>query len=204
MPKPPGAVELAILRCVNHQRHGEPTMARTASTSTTRLHRQPARGRGRRLAARLPVTVLLIVASCSTGSGPDANDRAIAIYSVVIRTVLTQPPGGQPAIRAHDTSVFVAAADTHSPISLEVQAGVADTLHNVAPSDSSTRDPKRSTQPTPANRSSTAASSSRSARSPPGVGPSASTRNATNKPTSPRATRSTSIAPARRGHSHVH
>lgn len=107
-------------------------MTRTASTSTTRLHRQPARGRGRRLAARLPVTALLIVASCSTGSGPDANDRAIAIYSVVIRTVLTQPPGGQPATRAHDTSVFVAAADTHSPISLEVQAGVVDKLHNVA------------------------------------------------------------------------
>ena len=104
---------------------------RSRSTSTTRVHRWAAGARGARLVARLPASAVLVLASCGVGHGSGANDRAIAIYSVVIRTVVTQPPGGRQVTVSH-APVFVVAADTHAPISLEVQAGIVDALHAFA------------------------------------------------------------------------
>jgi hypothetical protein len=77
--------------------------------------------RAAHLVARLPVSALLVLASCGVGHGSGADDRAIAIYSVVIRTVVTQPPDGRQVTVSH-APVFVVAANTSAPISLEVQA----------------------------------------------------------------------------------
>jgi hypothetical protein len=124
-----GRADRTMLRRRPQPAPGRRGMPRSSSTSTTHVPPWRAGGRRIRLTA-LTASALLTVASCSAGHGPDANDRAIAIYSVVIRTV-TQPAGGPPTTVAH-APVFVVAADTRSRLSLEVQAGIVEELHDFA------------------------------------------------------------------------
>jgi DNA-directed RNA polymerase subunit K/omega len=84
-----------------------------------------------RLAGLFPVAVVLAATSCAAGQGSAADDRAIAIYSAVIRAVSTKPTSTPPTT-APRGPVFVAAAQPRSPIPLEVQAGVVDELHRFA------------------------------------------------------------------------
>ena len=76
------------------------------------------------------VAVVLGVAACSADHRTAADDREIAIYSTVIR-VVTPPAGTTPPTPLSDP-VFVVAAKTRSPISLQVQAGIVDVLHDFA------------------------------------------------------------------------
>jgi hypothetical protein len=76
------------------------------------------------------VAVVLGVAACGADHRTAADDRAIAIYSTVIRVVA--PPGGTTPSTPLSDPVFVVAADTRSPISLQVQTGIVDVLHNFA------------------------------------------------------------------------
>jgi len=78
----------------------------------------------------VPALVLVagLVASCSSGDGPESDDRAGAIYAAVIRSVVTE---GTNAAEV-DVPVFVAPIDPKQPISLEVQAGVVEELHDFA------------------------------------------------------------------------
>jgi hypothetical protein len=69
-----------------------------------------------------------LVASCGSGEGPESDDRASAIYAAVIRSVVTE---GTNAAEV-DVPVFVAPTDPKAPISLEVQAGVVEELHDFA------------------------------------------------------------------------
>jgi hypothetical protein len=78
--------------------------------------------------------LLVSVALGSTACGADrrtaSDDRAIAVYSSVIRVIA--PPEGKPPTRPLSEAVFVVAANKRSPISLEVQAGIVDVLHGFA------------------------------------------------------------------------
>jgi hypothetical protein len=78
--------------------------------------------------------LLVSVALGSTACGADrrtaADDREIAISSSVIRAV-APPAGGKPSTPLSEP-VFVVPADSRSPISLEVQAGIVDMLHRFA------------------------------------------------------------------------
>ena len=76
------------------------------------------------------VAVVLGAAACGAGHRTAAEDRAIAIYSAVIRVVA--PPEGTTPTTPLTDPVFVVAANTRSPISLEVQAGIVDVLHDFA------------------------------------------------------------------------
>jgi hypothetical protein len=78
----------------------------------------------------LVAAILLLAVSCSAGHGSE-SDRAIAIYSAAIRAVLAEPRIGASTTDAH-RPVFVVAADKRTPVSLEVQAGIADALHTFA------------------------------------------------------------------------
>jgi hypothetical protein len=78
----------------------------------------------------LLVAVVLGATGCGADHRTASDDRAIAIYSSVIRVVA--PPAGTTSTTAISEPVFVAAANTHSPISLEVQAGIVDVLHDFA------------------------------------------------------------------------
>jgi hypothetical protein len=84
-----------------------------------------------RLGVLVPVAAVLAAASCGAGHGSAADDRAIAIYSAVIRAVSTEPTSTPPTT-APSGPVFVVAAAPRTPISLEVQAGVVDELHSFA------------------------------------------------------------------------
>jgi hypothetical protein len=77
----------------------------------------------------LPASMVLVAVSCGAGHGSTTDDREIAIYSAVIRAVVTQPAGQTTTTRPH-LSVFVVPADERTPISLEVQAGIVDALHS--------------------------------------------------------------------------
>ena len=68
--------------------------------------------------------------ACGADHRTAADDRAIAIYSSVIRAVVP-PAGGKPTVPLSEP-VFVVAADPRSPISLQVQAGMVDMLHRFA------------------------------------------------------------------------
>ena len=76
------------------------------------------------------VAVVLGAAACGADHRTAADDREIAIYSTVIRVVA--PPAGITPTTPLSDPVFVVAADTRSPISLQVQAGVVDVLHDFA------------------------------------------------------------------------
>jgi len=80
-----------------------------------------------RRALPLAASLVIAVMSCQSGADVDANDRAIAIYSAVIRTVATHDGRS-----ARNGPVFVLAADARAPISLEVQAGIVEELHGFA------------------------------------------------------------------------
>jgi hypothetical protein len=69
----------------------------------------------------------LIAASCGADRRSAADDRLVAVYSAVIRGVVTQPGAPRPHL---SESVFVKGA--HSAMPLEVQAGVVDALHDFA------------------------------------------------------------------------
>jgi hypothetical protein len=75
----------------------------------------------------VPSLVLLIVA-CGDGNGSNADDRVSAIYATTIRAVVADD---EPDAES-DVPVFVAPADPEAPISLGVQAGVVDQLHDFA------------------------------------------------------------------------
>jgi hypothetical protein len=77
----------------------------------------------------LLVSVALGSAACGADERTAADDRVIAIYSTVIRALA--PPEGETTTPLSGP-VFVVAADERSPISLEVQAGVVDELHEFA------------------------------------------------------------------------
>jgi hypothetical protein len=79
----------------------------------------------------LLAAVLVSLASCGATHDHAADDRAIAIYSAVVRVLITAP-AGEPPTTAPSGPVFVVAADPRTRISLEVQAGVADALHSLA------------------------------------------------------------------------
>jgi hypothetical protein len=89
------------------------------------------RRRATRLVRLLPLSVVLVAASCGAGDRSAADNRAIAIYSAVIRAVIAQPPGS-PSTTVPSEPVFVVAANPRSPISLEVQAGIVEALHAFA------------------------------------------------------------------------
>jgi hypothetical protein len=78
----------------------------------------------------LLVAVVLGAAACGADHRTAADDREIAIYSTVIRVVA--PPQGTTPTTPLSDPVFVVAADTRSPISLQVQAGIVDVLHDFA------------------------------------------------------------------------
>jgi hypothetical protein len=81
----------------------------------------------------IPAVIVAVAASCGADH-PSANERrSIAIYAAVIRAVVAQPTTA-PAVTTTATTirtVFVTAADDRSPISLEVQAGIVQALHQV-------------------------------------------------------------------------
>ena len=75
----------------------------------------------------------LVLVACSSrpvrvATGPESDDRASAIYAAVIRSVVTE---GTNAAEVR-VPVFVAPIDPEAPISLEVQAGVVEELHDFA------------------------------------------------------------------------
>ena len=76
------------------------------------------------------VAAALSAVACGADHRTAADDRAIAIYSSVIR-VVAPPPSTTPTTPLSDP-VFVVAANSRSPISLEVQAGIVDILHDFA------------------------------------------------------------------------
>lgn len=76
------------------------------------------------------VAVILSIAACGADHRTAADDREIAIYSTVIRVVA--PPAGTTPTTPLSDPVFVVPANTRSPISLQVQAGVVDVLHDFA------------------------------------------------------------------------
>jgi hypothetical protein len=76
------------------------------------------------------VAIVLGAAACGADHRTASDDRAIAIYSSVIR-VVAPPPGTTPTTPLSEP-VFVVAANTHSPISIEIQAGIVDVLHDFA------------------------------------------------------------------------
>jgi hypothetical protein len=78
----------------------------------------------------LLVSVVLGAAACGANNRTASDDRAIAIYSAAIRAIA--PPEGTTPTLPLGHPVFVVAADTNSPISLEVQAGIVDVLHDFA------------------------------------------------------------------------
>jgi hypothetical protein len=78
----------------------------------------------------LLVSVALGAAACGADERTAADDRAIAIYSAVIRALA--PPEGETPTTPLSEPVFVVAADERAPISLEVQAGIVDELHEFA------------------------------------------------------------------------
>lgn len=76
------------------------------------------------------VVVVLGAAACGADHRTAADNRAIAIYSAVIRVVA--PPQGTTPTTPLSDPVFVVAANTRAPISLQVQAGIVDVLHDFA------------------------------------------------------------------------
>jgi hypothetical protein len=84
-----------------------------------------------RLGVLVTFGVVLAAASCGADHASAADDRAIAIYSAVIRAVSTAPTSTPPTT-APNGPVFVVAAAPRARISLEVQAGVVDELHRFA------------------------------------------------------------------------
>jgi hypothetical protein len=98
------------------------------------------------------VTAVVLAASCSSGPGPDEDDRTGAIYAAAIRAVIDDHAGddaggdaGNDASNdaSNDTSdtteatadvgpVFVASSDPEQSISLEVQAEMVEELHDFA------------------------------------------------------------------------
>jgi hypothetical protein len=78
----------------------------------------------------LVVTVVLGTAACGADHRTAADERAIAIYSAVIRVVA--PPQGTTPTTPLSDPVFVTAANTRSSISLQVQAGIVGELHDSA------------------------------------------------------------------------
>jgi hypothetical protein len=78
----------------------------------------------------LVVAIVFGAAACGADHRTAADDRAIAIYSAVIRVVA--PPQGTTPTTPLGDPVFVVSANTRSPISLEVQAGIVDVLHDFA------------------------------------------------------------------------
>ena len=76
------------------------------------------------------VAAALGAAACGADHRTAADVREIVIYSSVIRAV-APPVVGKPTSQL-SKPVFVVAADASSPISLEVQAGIVDTLHRSA------------------------------------------------------------------------
>jgi hypothetical protein len=105
--------------------------SRSSSTPSTHALHSSDHGRVMRLGVLVPVAAVLAAASCGAGHGSAADDRAIAIYSAVIRAVSTEPTSTPPTTTPSGP-VFVVAAAPRAPISLEVQAGVVDELHGFA------------------------------------------------------------------------
>ena len=73
--------------------------------------------------------LVTLAAACGAGARSAADDRAIAIYSAVIRSAATQPIGN-PATTTRPGDIFVIGA--HASIALSIQAGIADTLESLA------------------------------------------------------------------------
>ncbi len=82
----------------------------------------------RLLLRTLTPSLVLMTASCGSGQSGDAVDRASAIYAIVIRAVVSKPA---PLPEPLDMPVFVVAGE-RATLSLEVQAAVADELHEFA------------------------------------------------------------------------
>jgi hypothetical protein len=78
----------------------------------------------------MTAAIALVASSCGADRPSPNEKRTIAIYSAVIRAVVTRA-ATTPTTSATRT-VFVLAADSRAPISLEVQAGIVQTLHQVA------------------------------------------------------------------------
>jgi hypothetical protein len=70
----------------------------------------------------------LLVASCGAGQPSDTDERASKIYSAAIVAVASDHYGDN----KDAGPIFVASARKDKPISLGVQAGVVDELHNDA------------------------------------------------------------------------
>jgi hypothetical protein len=99
--------------------------------SPTPTHKSRSRDRHHATLITLLVTVVFGATACGADHRTASDDRAIAIYSTVIR-VIAPPNGRTPPTTPLGDPVFVVAANTHSPISLEVQAGIVEVLHNFA------------------------------------------------------------------------
>jgi hypothetical protein len=77
----------------------------------------------------VPAALALLAASCAADHPSPNEQRAIAIYSAVIRAALAHPATTTPAAIP---TVFVIGADPRVPITLEEQAGIVQTLHDAA------------------------------------------------------------------------
>jgi hypothetical protein len=73
-------------------------------------------------------SLVLLAFACGDGNGSNADDRASAIYATTIRAVVDDDGSASES----DAPIFVAPADPEAPISLGVQAGVVDQLHDFA------------------------------------------------------------------------
>ncbi|MGH8977258.1 MAG: hypothetical protein ACRDV7_04225 [Acidimicrobiia bacterium] len=71
---------------------------------------------------------LVLAASCSSGPGPDVDDRTGAIYAATVRAVV----GDRTTEDTDPGPVFVATARPEQSISLEVQAEMVEDLHDYA------------------------------------------------------------------------
>jgi hypothetical protein len=99
-----------------------------SATSEIRVHHHTSLRRLLPYVAPVAMSITL-AAACGAGTRSAADNRAIAIYSAAIRAAVTQPIGNPPTT-TRSGDIFVIGA--HASIALSIQAGIADTLENLA------------------------------------------------------------------------